>query len=219
MMVIKCDICGFPIIGQQNFCSGCGVDLREPKAEESDKSATTIIGERSNSSEKNKKEKAEEDKFRIIKWCWIRSAQLPYVLVMLCFLAKGRSELGFCDCAICKQGYREILALVTGLSEKRKVSPASREIVKKAQEVDITKITFNISELMDVVGSRPKTQISEERAATNIQSTRTDSGKIVIELDDSIFERAVMKVLMSEEGQNLIKKASVRQKRKKKDSE
>jgi len=219
MTTKKCDLCGFPIIDQQNYCSGCGVDLREPKEEESDKSATTIMGERSKSSMKKNQDKAEEDKFRIIKWCWIRSAQLPYVLVMICFLAEGRSELGFCDCAICKQGYREILAVVTGLSEKRKVNPASREIVKKAQDVDITQITFNISELMDVVGSRPKTQISGERAATNIQSTRTDNGKIVIELDDTIFERAVMKVLMSEEGQNLIKKASVRQKKKKKDSE
>lgn len=217
-MVIKCDICGFLNTDTSDYCGGCGVDLREPRGDAVETPVKLKIL-RSKKPSKPPREESDENRFRIVKWCWIRNFQLPHVLVLLSFLAEGRSVLGFCDCATCNQGYREILAFVAGVSGEKEINPASREIVKKAQGVDITKITYSISELIEVLGSENKTGVAHKPIVKPIQSARVNGGKLLIELDDAIIERAVVKVLRSEEGQNLIKKASVRQKRNKKDLE
>lgn len=217
-MVINCDICGFPIVGQQNYCSGCGADLREAKGDDLEEAQKPIIQKRVRSHKYPDKEREDSALPRVIKWCWLRSWQLPHVLVLLLPLVEGRSELGFCECPTCNQGYREILAFKTNLSEKKKISANSREIVKEAQGKDITKITLNIAELLEILGSKEKKLVAQGPVATTTQNSRFDNGKILIELDEAIIERAVIKVLSSEEGQNIIKSACAPKKRGRKDA-
>ncbi len=216
-MADKCDICGFPIVGQQNYCSGCGVDLREPKDDDSEAIEKLPIQKEMKSPKYSNKEKKDDDLLRVIKWCWLRSWQLPHVLVLLSLLVEGKSEFGFCDCAICNQGYREILAFKTNLSEEKKLKASRREIVKQAQGKDITQYTLNIPELLGILGSKEKKVVSQGPVATTKENLSLNEGKILIELDEAIIERAVIKVLSSEEGQNIIKTICAPKKRGRKD--
>lgn len=218
IMVTKCDICGFPIVGQQNYCGGCGVDLRESAGDTVENLPKPTIRQRKNPSKPPGKD-SNEDSLRIVKWCWIRNFQLPHVLVLLSSLAQGKSELGFCDCATCNQGYREMLAFIAKIDGKKNVNSASREIVQKAQGVDITKITFDIPELAEIFGFDNKQKSASSSSTEPIQSARIEGGRLLIELDDAVIERAVLNVLSSEQGQNIIKNAYSPKKRKGKKSE
>jgi len=46
---------------------------------------------------------------RVINYCWLRTSEFPIVMTFVLLLANGKSELGFCDCNICNQAYREIV--------------------------------------------------------------------------------------------------------------
>jgi hypothetical protein len=137
-MAETCDLCGFSNSKGSHFCGGCGVDLREPKNEELKKSSE------SPQIKENKSKKKEI----VFKWCSLRQSEFPYVLVAFAFLFKGEATLGFCDCSICNQGYREYSAFILNHTENRKLKATSREIVKKVLGEDITKYKFNLEKLM-----------------------------------------------------------------------
>ncbi len=214
-MVIKCDICGFPIVGQQNYCGGCGLDLKERR----DEKIREIRNPEMKSPSYPRKEKKDENPLSVIKWCWLKWGELPYVLVMISLLAQGKSELGFCECAACNQGYREWLAFYNDPYGERKLKAGSREIVIKAREEDYSEVTLNVAHLVNNLGSKVRDVTSQVTTAPTAPIHRTSEGKILIELDESVIERAVLNVLSSEEGQNILKNAYSPKKRKKKSSE
>lgn len=202
-MVTKCDICGFPIVGQQNYCGGCGLDLREPKGEKK----REIRSPEMKSPSYSQKENEDENKIPVIKWCWLKWGELPHVLVMIALLAQGKSKLGFCECAACNQGYREWLAFYNDPHGERKLKAGSREIVIKAREEDYSEVTLNVAHLVSNLGSKGRDVANQVSAVQSAPINRTSDGKILIELDESVIERAVLNVLSSEQGQNIIKTA------------
>jgi hypothetical protein len=209
-MVTKCDICGFPIVGQQNYCGGCGLDLREQRGEKK----REIRSPEMKSPSYPRKEKEDENPFSVIKWCWLKWGELPHVLVMIALLAKGKSKLGFCGCAACNQGYREWLAFSNDPDGERQLKASSREIVVKAREDDFTKITLDVAHLINTTGSKERDGTNQASPIAISPVIRSGEGKIFIELDESVIERAVLNVLSSEQGQNIIKTARVPKKRK-----
>lgn len=208
-MVTKCDICGFPIVGQQNYCSGCGLDLREPREEKKREIRSPEM--KSLSFPRNENE--DENKIPVIKWCWLKWGELPQVLVMIALLAQGKSKLGFCDCAACNQGYREWLAFYNDPRGDRKLKAGSREIVVKAREEDYSDVTLNVAHLVNNLGSKGRDVTKQVTPVPTAPIHRTSDGKILIELDESVIERAVLNVLSSEQGQNIIKTARAPKKR------
>ena len=52
---------------------------------------------------------------------------MPHCLILLSLLAQGKSELGFCGCSICNQGYRELLAFIENLSGRNFFGTLFRE--------------------------------------------------------------------------------------------
>lgn len=209
-MVGKCDICGFPIAGKQNYCSGCGVDLKELEGVESENLDTPRIIQNIESSPGSKKEK----KLEIIHWCWLRQMELPHVLVLIALLTQGKSKLGFCECAVCYQGYRELLAFSNSLSEKKKFKASSREIVKMAREQDITKKSLDVSELLNILYPKKDNENEKKVDSTPVSHSKFNEGKILIELDEAVIERAVVRVLSSDEGKSIIKSACTTRKKK-----
>ena len=202
-MVTNCDICGFPIVGQQNYCNGCGVDLQESKENKFRDIPTLKNTVRS----PPRKENGNENNIPKIKWCWLKWGELPHVLAMIALLAQGRSKLGFCECAACNQGYREWLAFTTNLDGKENLKASSREIVKKAREEDFTEVTLNVAHLVNNLGLKGRDVTDQVTTAPTPPINRTSDGKILIELDESVIERAVLNVFSSEQGQNIIKNA------------
>lgn len=202
-MVKNCDICGSPVVGQQNYCGGCGVDLREPNEDKIEESNIT----KKNSQLPSVEGKETENKIPEIKWCWLRLGELPHVLVMIALLVKGKSKLGFCECAVCNQGYREWLAFSTEPKGKVKLKASSREIVKKAREADITKTTLNVAYLVNTVGLKENNERDQKSDVQITPTCRTNNEKIYIELDETVIERAILNVLSSEKGQKIIKNA------------
>jgi hypothetical protein len=213
MMVIECDICGFKIFGQQNYCSGCGVDLREPKETPTEKLSEPMIKKKKTDPMPQEQDKKNDDKLRIIKWCWLKSWELPAVLFLISMLASGKSKLGFCECATCNQGYREFMAISENSSGK-KLKASSREIVKKARQEDITGFTLDIADLLKRLGSHDDNKANQETTVTPMRNTTVNEGKILLEIDESVIEFAIIKVLSSDKGQQIIKNAKAPQKKK-----
>lgn len=213
MMVIECDICGFKIFGQQNYCSGCGVDLREPKETPAEKVSDPMIKKKKTDPMPQEQDKKNDDKLRIVKWCWLRYWELPPVLILISMLASGKSKLGFCECATCNQGYRELMALTPSNSSK-KLKASSREIVKKTREENITEFTLDISDLLKKLGSQEDNKTNQETTVTPIRNTLVNEGKILLEIDETVIEYAIIKVLSSDKGQQIIKNATAPRKKK-----
>jgi len=61
----------------------------------------------------------------------------PFFLNLVLLFAEGKKDLGFCDCAVCNLGYRELQTTIINLTEKKKLKPSSREIVSKYHGADI----------------------------------------------------------------------------------
>ena len=158
-------------------------------------------------------ENEDENKIPVIKWCWLKWGELPQVLVMIALLAQGKSKLGFCDCAACNQGYREWLAFYNDPRGDRKLKAGSREIVVKAREEDYSDVTLNVAHLVNNLGSKGRDVTKQVTPVPTAPIHRTSDGKILIELDESVIERAVLNVLSSEQGQNIIKTARAPKKR------
>jgi hypothetical protein len=209
-MVGKCDICGFSIGGKQNYCSGCGVDLNELEGGESEDLQTPMIINNIEPSPGLNEEK----KLEIIHWCWLRQMELPHVLVMISLLTQGKSNLGFCECAVYYQGYRELLAFANSLSGKKKFKASSREIVKMAREQDITKKSIDVAALLNILCPKKDNVTDKKMGSSPVSHSKVNEGKILIELDEAVIERAVVRVLSSDEGKEIIKNACTTRKKK-----
>lgn len=208
---IICDICGAKNLGQSNYCVGCGVDLRESKDSIPEK--RNVVRKRiEKNSKTHQNEKDLKDQFRVIKWCLLKTSQMPYVLLFMSMLVQGKSTLGFCDCTICNQGYREFLAFKE-LLDGRKISSHSREIVKKARDEDMSKISWNLSDLLLNYSLFEDQEPSKSHTSAPIQKSVAGEGKILIEIDEGIIENAVIKVLQSEKGQNIIQESKPQRKK------
>lgn len=210
---VVCDICGVKNLSQSNYCVGCGVDLRESNGWDVPPTPlrkSRVLGKTPTSQQEGKDI---EEKLRVIKWCWLKTYELPHVLVLMSRLAQGKSELGFCNCGICTQGYREILAFKENLSG-RDVDSHSREIVLKARETKISGLSLDISDLLlTYPSSENKEKPGKEVSPTPTKSQASD-GKILIEIDEGIIENAVVKVLQSEKGRQIIQESKTPRKRK-----
>lgn len=182
------------------------MDLREQKVTEtSNTNARTIKPE--NTKEKTlKKKKGGDD--RIIKWCGIRalcnSFEMSYPLFfnLIVILARGEKKLGFCDCSACNLGYREMLAQIAIVTENKKLTAQSREIVIQARGEKINGFTIDFSELLRKMGERKGKEEPQEKH--QFVPKQESSGKIVIELDPEVIENAVFAVLKSEKGLEII---------------
>lgn len=207
-MTTICDICGFQNPGNPNFCGGCGVDLREPRASGSEPVPRKATGssEKNSPSSKKKGQNSSKDE-NTINWCVIRATcdtqtmTFPRFLLLVMSLARGGSKLGFCGCTSCEQGYREMLAEFTNYEEKKKLKPSSREIVKKSREHDFSKFVFNIAEM---VGTSDKKK-SDQNEQKSPQSHEHQQGKISIDIDRISFESVILDVIKSDTGREVIR--------------
>jgi hypothetical protein len=160
--------------------------------------------ERENST--SKKKQPENDK--VIHWCTIKAScnslemSFPSFLIIVILLAKGEKMLGFCHCATCNRGYRELQAWIINGTEKKKLTAQSREIVIKASYDKIDGMTYDFSKLVGYDKDKMETPAPHENG--DIIPRRTNNGKILIELDPVILADAVFSVLKSERGQEII---------------
>jgi uncharacterized protein (DUF3084 family) len=121
-----------------------------------------------------------------------------FYLVIL--LGKGDKQLGFCNCASCNQGYRELLAAMTNATEKKNLTAQSREIVIKSREEKIDGFKIDFSKFLKVLTEKKNKET--EKATAEITEAR--NGKIIIELDYQVLENAVINVLKSEKVQKIV---------------
>lgn len=207
-MVNKCDICGFHYGPNDRYCGGCNVDLQEQKGiENSNTSARTLKQDNTKAKTSPKKKESEDDS--IIKWCGIRalcnSFEMSYPLFsnLVLILAGGEKKLGFCDCSSCNLGYREMLAMVANITENKKLTAQSREIVIQARSEKINGFAIDFSELLRRIYEKK----GKEQPIYNQEFVpkQRSNGKIVIELDPLVIENAVFSVLKSEKGQEIIR--------------
>lgn len=206
-MVDKCDICGFEIEPNARYCGGCNVDLREPKGH--DEPVMNLKKVKSTKTdEKRSSKKKDLDDENVMKWCTVRSLcdsfemTFPIFFFLVIMLASGNKKLGFCDCPTCNQGYRELLASTTSVTENKKLTAQSREIVIKAREKKIAGISFDIPDFVEVIKKKDgQSPVSEAKESTQRPSA---SGKITIEIDPVVLENAVFNVLKSERGREII---------------
>lgn len=194
-----CDICGAKTTPNNNYCNQCGVDLKEKK--------TTPYHplKRKKSTRKKSEEKKVKGKEKIITWCQIVALMRLYEMTFPLFLfltilfAEGKRDLGFCDCAVCNLGYRELKAELINREREKKVKPSSRELVILARETDIPSISFNIPHFFD--------EVTNPNNDTNIIKNEDfeKKNKISIEIDRGTFENVVFHILSTNEGKKLIK--------------
>ncbi|QSZ66353.1 hypothetical protein RJ40_01985 [Methanofollis aquaemaris] len=185
----------------------CGVDLREAKSSDEPE----IIIEKPPPSRNGKKSASQKDSPKdgdVIHWCTIRtlcdSYEMSFSLFMnlILILASGKKKLGFCDCPMCHQGYREMLANIINITEKKKLTAHSRAIVIQARGDQIDGVKFDIPKyvgyLTEKRGERPAPQIEDPGP------NPANRGKITIEIDSDVLENAVLTVLKSEKGREII---------------
>ena len=197
-----CDICGNKSIPGSNYCGSCGVDLKE------DRTQTPYHPKKTRSSKAKPKKKSETENEKIT-WCFIvrtmRSFNMtfPYFLLLNLMLAEGKKDLGFCDCHICCEGYRELYVYLQNLKGNKKLKTSNREVVIESLQSDYPSLSFNIPELI-TPGSKPDKSVKTER--TNNEG----SNKISIEADAHVLEDVIFGILSSKRGQALIRKYSGR---------
>jgi len=206
-MVIECDICGFQNSGKLNFCGGCGVDMREQKKPGEPKIVPAKVLPRKKGKGSSKDRKPENEK--VIHWCAIHSAcssfnmTFPLFLTVVFLLAKGDKTLGFCDCPVCNQGYRELQAWIRNGTENTKLTANCREIVIEARNEKIDGMDFDISKIIENVKEKNIEKSAPERA--DLPARKSAGGKIIVEIDSDVLEDAVFNVMRSERGQEVIR--------------
>lgn len=206
-----CNLCGHELEESANFCGNCGVDLEEARTDIAKVKRSTRTKSLKKAIPPIKTDNQSDDSLRMIKWCWIKTLNDPLcVLVLMAKLAKGESEFGFCDCPICNQGYREILVALKKIKESKNLTANSPEIVREAQNIDITKIRFNLSEI--IAKSSEKSQQIDYNKSLGINTDLHE--KVLIEIDKSVLEKAIVNVLESERGKKIISNAVKPKKRK-----
>jgi hypothetical protein len=207
-MAEKCDVCGFRVEPNSRYCGKCGIDLRETKHPEGVPIKEILDNSQDlikilTMSEKPNKE-------NIILWCQIHALcnshyiEFPDFFMIVFLLAGGEKYLGFCDCHICSQGYRQLLAWLTRTKEGKvaKLTAQSREVVIRARNTEINGVTFDISEF----SSRLKEKKTDHALPKKEASTpiRPSTGKITIEIESVVLEDVVIKVLNGERGREII---------------
>ncbi len=95
-----------------------------------------------------------------------------------------------------------MLATIANVTEKKKLTANSREIVIKARGEQIDGHTIDFSSLIGKMQENEGVEVPEEKPESIPQ--RVNKGKITIELDTEVIENAVFNVLKSEKGQELI---------------
>jgi hypothetical protein len=154
----------------------------------------------------------------VIHWHIVRAMcnqyamSFPNFFFLMMLLGRGEKNLGFCDCSSCNQGYREMLATIANVTEKKKLTAQSREIVIKARGEQIDGHTIDFSKLISKMQKKEGNEQPEKKQESTPQ--RENTGKIVIELDPEVIESAVFTVLKSEKGQELIRSIPRRRKKK-----
>ena len=206
-MVDKCDICGFHVGSNDRYCGQCSVDLREPKQPGEQKPNPEKIwsfDERHKPASKKKK----PDDENVIHWCTIRALcnssdlSFPLFFNMVIMLAKGEKKLEFCHCAICDRGYRELQAGIINGTEKKNLTAQSREVVIKASYEKIDGMNFDISGFLESIREKNVNQKSEEM--DDSLTKKVPNGKITIEIDCDVLDNAVLNILKSEKGREVI---------------
>lgn len=193
-----CDICGRKNVAGSNNCGLCGVDLRD------DKSETPYHPKKTKSSRKKSVKNSDSD-CQKITWCvivaFMRSYEMTFPLFLLLniLFAEGKRDLGFCDCHVCNQGYREFYAQMENLGGKKKLKSSSREVVIKALETDIPSKIFHIPKFV--------TNTSKLYDDSTVETGKIPdaNNKISIEIDAGVFENLILQVLSSERGHKLIR--------------
>jgi hypothetical protein len=207
-MINKCDICGFDYEPTAHFCGGCNVDLREPGGSEN----VNIDIEPNKPKKPKAKEsskKKDSDNEDVIHWHSVRAMcnqytmSFPNFFFLMMILGRGEKKLGFCDCASCNLGYREMLTIIANVTEKKKLTAQSREIIIKARGEQIDGHTIDFAKLIGIMQEKNGNEQPQEKQESIPQ--RVNHGKIVIEIDPGVLENAVFAVLKSERGQEAIR--------------
>jgi len=209
-MLEKCDICGFEHESTAHFCGKCGVDLREPRVSNDmiidTKPLEPVRKKPRSASKKDGRDTKPDD---VINWCLISALcnsfemTFPIFFNLVLTFADSRKQLGFCDCAACNRGYRELLAYITNHTENKKLRASSREIVIKARDTKIDGMKFDVSHFLSRGNTPGDNKPNQGNELRKVEKVGTD--KILIEIDSEVLENAVFNVLKSEEGRGIIR--------------
>jgi hypothetical protein len=208
-MVYTCDICGFNHNPNDRYCGKCSVDLKEPKGSEGSPEINKILDEMQElitSISMSEKPKQED----VFKWCGIRGVcnsfemDFPMFFMIAFALAKGDKYIGFCDCHLCNQGYRQLLAWLVKSKggAAAKITAQSRDVIIRAKKTEINGLSFKISRSLPE-GKEKKTQETSDDKISRA-SDKTSTGKISVEIDSEVIEDAVIRILKSERGREII---------------
>ena len=216
-----CDICGFQVEPNSRYCGGCGVDLKEPKRSDGVPVDDLLDNAQDAIKVLSMQEKPKKDD--VIFWCHLHALCNSYekkftdFLMISLLLAGGTKYLGFCECHVCSQGYRQLLAWLTKTKEGKeaKLTAQSREVVIRARNTEINGISFDISRISSGLKEKETAQSSPKKDRPD--PPKSPPGKITIEIGSDVLEEAVIKVLNSERGRGIIQ--SVPRKYTKKTSE
>jgi hypothetical protein len=207
-MLDKCDICGFQLEPNSRYCGGCGVDLKETNRPEYVPIDKILDNAQDTINALSMQEKPKKDE--VIFWCHLHALcnsyekEFPDFLMISLLLAGGKKYLGFCECHVCSQGYRQLLAWLTKTKEGKeaKLTAQSREVVIRARNTEINGISFDISRISSGLKEKETDQALPKKDRSNFPKPST--GKITIEIGSDVLEEAVIKVLNSEKGREII---------------
>lgn len=198
-----CEICGFKYPSEAHYCGKCGVDLTDKTELQPPVNPKKV----SKSSKKRNSAKDNQSNENVIKWCEIHAVMtwhemtFPFFLNLVLLFAEGKKDLGFCDCAVCNLGYREIQTTIINLTEKKKLKPSSREIVSKYHDADIAGMKIHFPQLM----SRGMENQNDDNNIIHSDYSPKNDEKITIEIDKDVIENIILKILSSERGQKIIR--------------
>lgn len=202
-----CEICGFKYPPEAHYCGKCGVDL-------TDKTELQPPANPKKESKQSKKRNATKDtrlNENVIKWCEIHAVMtwhemtFPFFLNLVLLFAEGKKDLGFCDCAVCNLGYRELQTTIINLTEKKKLKPSSREIVSKYHGADIAGMKIHFPQLM----SKEIEDHKKDNNFTDYEKSLKGKEKITIEFEREVIEKIILNILSSENGQQILKKCNI----------
>ena len=198
-----CEICGFKYPSEAHYCGKCGVDLTDKTELQPSVNPKKV----SKSSKKTKSAKDTRSNENVIKWCEIHAVMtwhemtFPFFLNLVLLFAEGKKDLGFCDCAVCNLGYRELQTTIINLTEKKKLKPSSREIISKYHGADIAGMKIHFPQLMSEIA--PK--LDENNGLEKTEKAQKSVNKITIEIERDVIEDLIINILSSEKGQQIIK--------------
>jgi len=201
-----CDICGSKYPPTAHYCGRCGVDLNDTT--ELDPQINPKKGLKTSKKRNATKDSQSSDK--VIKWCQIHAMMnyhemtLPFFLNLVLLLAKGRMDLGFCNCSVCNSGYRELQTDIINRTEGKNLKPSSKEIVSRFYDADLSSLTFHFPKFLN--GTLLKQHQNNVELSENAPRVNDN---ISIEISRSVIENIILKVLSSEQGQQLIKKSLI----------